>query len=60
MISKDDVLNEAHKLVDDAFNEWILCLEDDKIGSGLWYINGVHDFADRLINLLEDNGNCDK
>ena len=58
-----DILRAEHQLIDDAFNEWILTLEDDRLRDGLWYLEGVHEMADRLVQLLEpkeEEGNADE
>ena len=52
-INLPSLLRAEHQLINDAFSEWILALDREDIDEGVWYLNGVHDMADRLVALLE-------
>ena len=53
MLNMMDILRAEHQLIDDAYNEWILTLEPAQMQEGVWYLNGVHDMAERILKLLE-------
>ena len=52
-INLPSLLRAEHQLIDNAFNEWVLALDDGKMGDAVCYLNGVHDMADRLVQLLD-------
>lgn len=54
-MTKSEIFKKEHELLSDAFCEWILALEDEKLLDGLWYVNGVVDLVDRLIK-EDENG----
>ena len=52
MINKGGVLAAEHDLLHDAFDEY-LGLNNDEARSDLQYIQGVHDMASRIIDILD-------
>ncbi|MBO5740777.1 MAG: hypothetical protein J6R54_02180 [Bacteroidaceae bacterium] len=53
-----DILRAEHDIMDRAFCEWI-GEDKDSAMSDIQYLWGVHDFAEKLICLMEAEGNDD-
>ena len=49
-MTKLEILEKEHELITNAFGEWILTLGNEELSNGLWYIEGVNELADILIN----------
>lgn len=49
----DGVLLAEHDAIMAAYQEWVLECTPDKMYEAVFYINGINDFAQRLIETLE-------
>ena len=57
-INLGGVLKAEHDMIKTAYEEWALECTPDKMYEAVYYINGINDFAQRLIDTLGGaNGN---